>query len=449
MRPLSRCAFLTVLAMMLSAAIGQSVASRQSPAQKGKTRSSEEQQGNDAIKVETNLVAVPVVASDRQDVYVADLRAEEFTLFEDGVKQEIVFFAATKEPFHVVLMLDTSASAQEKLGLIQRAATAFVAQLQPADRVKIISFDDAVHELSAFTNDRTELENAIKQTRPGEGTKLYDAVQVALNSLARVKGRKAIVLFTDGVDWRSDRGTYDDSLASVEEAGVIVYPIRYDTRAETEALVRRQQDQYGSATDIGLILGGPSIGTTPPTVPNGDGTPGPQRTPGSKDDPYRLPIPPVIVRPPMGRYPDNGRYPDSSSRYPDDRYPQRSPFPDTGYPPGGRSDDRFPPDTTGRSSRRNPSDTVSIMLDGLYRTADRYLADLSRVSGGKLHRADTLGSLPAAFSQIAAELRQQYSLGYYPTNAARDGKYRKIQVKVSRKDVVVRARPGYRAPRDK
>jgi Ca-activated chloride channel family protein len=89
------------------------------------------------------------------------------------------------------------------------------------------------------------------------------------------------------------------------------------------------------------------------------------------------------------------------------------------------------------------------MLDGLYRTADRYLADLSRVSGGKLHRADTLGSLPAAFSLIAAELRQQYSLGYYPTNAARDGKYRKIQVKVSRKDVVVRARPGYRAPRDK
>jgi hypothetical protein len=84
------------------------------------------------------------------------------------------------------------------------------------------------------------------------------------------------------------------------------------------------------------------------------------------------------------------------------------------------------------------------MLDGLYRTADRYLADLSRVSGGKLHRADTLGLLPAAFSQIAAELRQQYSLGYYPTNAARDGKYRKIQVKVSRKDVVVRARPAIR-----
>jgi len=270
---------------------------------------------------------------------------------------------------------------------------------------------------------------------------------VALNNLARVKGRKAIVLFTDGVDWRSDRGTYDDNLAAIEEAGVIVYPIRYDTRAETEALVRRQQDQYGSATDIGLVLGGPPIGTTPPTVPNGGGTPYPQRSPGGKDDPYRLPIPPVIVRPPMGRYPDSGRYPD-------DRYPPRGPYPDTRYPqggrpPDGRSEDRFPPDTTNPPPRRGPTDTVSVMLDRLYTTGDRYLADLARVSGGKLHRADTLGSLPTAFSQIAAELRQQYSLGYYPANAARDGKYRKILVKVSRKDVVVRSRPGYRPAREK
>jgi Ca-activated chloride channel family protein len=92
---------------------------------------------------------------------------------------------------------------------------------------------------------------------------------------------------------------------------------------------------------------------------------------------------------------------------------------------------------------------VSIMLDGLYATADQYLNALAVASGGKLHRADTLQSLPAAFAQIAAELRQQYSLGYSSTNEARDGKYRKIQVKVARRDSVVRARPGYRAPRSK
>ncbi|HKP85105.1 MAG TPA: VWA domain-containing protein, partial [Blastocatellia bacterium] len=76
--------------------------------------------------------------------------------------------------------------------------------------------------------------------------------------------------------------------------------------------------------------------------------------------------------------------------------------------------------------------------------ADRYLEDLAMKSGGKLHRADTLVSLPAAFAQIAAELRTQYSLGYYSANAARDDKYRKIKVSVNRKDVVIRARPGYR-----
>jgi Ca-activated chloride channel family protein len=85
------------------------------------------------------------------------------------------------------------------------------------------------------------------------------------------------------------------------------------------------------------------------------------------------------------------------------------------------------------------------LLDGLYSLADKYLNDLATVSGGKLHRADTLVSLPDAFARIAAELRTQYALGYYPSNSLRDGRYRKIQVRTSRKDVVIRARPGYRA----
>jgi Ca-activated chloride channel family protein len=86
------------------------------------------------------------------------------------------------------------------------------------------------------------------------------------------------------------------------------------------------------------------------------------------------------------------------------------------------------------------------MLDQLYLTADSYLKALADKSGGRLLRADTLVSLPDAFAKIAAELRTQYLLGYYPTNAAHDGQYRKIKITTSRKDVAVRARPGYRAP---
>jgi VWFA-related protein len=87
------------------------------------------------------------------------------------------------------------------------------------------------------------------------------------------------------------------------------------------------------------------------------------------------------------------------------------------------------------------------MLDQLYVKADSYLLELANKSGGRIVRADTLASLPDAFAGIAAELRTQYAIGYYPTNKARDGQYRKIKVTTTRKDVALRARPGYRAPR--
>ena len=85
------------------------------------------------------------------------------------------------------------------------------------------------------------------------------------------------------------------------------------------------------------------------------------------------------------------------------------------------------------------------MLDMAYLTADSYLKALADKSGGRLLRADTLGSLPDAFAQIAAELRTQYMLGYYPLDKNRDERYRKIKVETTRKSVVIRARPGYLA----
>ena len=85
------------------------------------------------------------------------------------------------------------------------------------------------------------------------------------------------------------------------------------------------------------------------------------------------------------------------------------------------------------------------MLNNLYLMADSYLKDLADRSGGQVYRADTLALLPQAFAAIAAELRTQYMLGYYTSNKNLDGSYRKIQVKTSRKDIAVRARPGYRA----
>ncbi len=423
----------------------------------------------ESIKIETQLVSVPVIVSDHNDVYVPDLAQDEFTMYEDGVKQEIAFFATDKEPFNVVLMLDTSASTQEKLGLIQKAAKDFTAQLQPQDRLKVIAFDDAIHDLSAFTNDRALLRAAIERTQPGQGTKLYDALKYALNSLLNVQsvgGRKAIVIFTDGVDSYSDTTRAEDNLAQLEEAGVIVYPIRYDTRRDVEAMLRRQQQ---GGTLGGQLPNGkrPPIGTTPPTTPGEDPQSRvPTSRPGGKD-PYELPLPPINI-PLPGRYPDS-RYPDDRSpngrggRYPDDRYPDErgGRYPD-GRHPNDRSGNRYPddrlpdaryprppvgPPAGPPASRRDRDDPLSVQLDGMYRTAALYLNELASVSGGNLHFAAELTDLPAAFAKIADELRKQYSLGYYPTNQTRDGRYRKLQVKVRRKSVVVRARPGYRAPK--
>src|SRR5438046_2044555 len=99
----------------------------------------------ETLKIDTNLVTVPVIASSRTGTYIADLKKDEFKLSEDGVAQEIAFLASVNAPFYVVLMLDTSDSTQDKLAQIQRAAIAFLDQLGPNDKVKIVSFDGELH----------------------------------------------------------------------------------------------------------------------------------------------------------------------------------------------------------------------------------------------------------------------------------------------------------------
>ena len=99
----------------------------------------------------------------------------------------------------------------------------------------------------------------------------------------------------------------------------------------------------------------------------------------------------------------------------------------------------------GTIDNRRKNDSLSGMLDNLYLMADSYLREIAERSGGHVYRADTVGVLPQAFAAIADELRTQYLLGYYPSNRDHNGAYRKIQVKTSRKDIAIRARPGYRA----
>ena len=185
---------------------------------------------NEVVRVNTSLVTIPVSVIDRAGKYVPSIRQSEFRIWEDGVEQQVAYFATVEKPFTVALVIDTSGSTKYRLTEIQDAAISFVNQLRPEDRVLVVSFDDQVRVLSEATSDRARLRDAISRVRPGEGTKLYDAVHFVINErFNRIEGRKAILLFTDGVDTTSRRASYQSNAQDVEELDALIYPVQYDT----------------------------------------------------------------------------------------------------------------------------------------------------------------------------------------------------------------------------
>ncbi|HEU4770151.1 MAG TPA: VWA domain-containing protein, partial [Pyrinomonadaceae bacterium] len=162
----------------------------------------EEVSEGDVVRIDTNLVTVPVSVLDRQGRFISDLRSEKFRVFENGVEQQIVHFEPTDKPFTVALMLDTSASTFFHLWEIKAAAIAFAKQLRPQDRVLVVTFDRLVMLLTEATNDQKVITEVIERdAHTGFSTRLYDSIDLVMKRrLNKIPGRKAIVLFTDGVD---------------------------------------------------------------------------------------------------------------------------------------------------------------------------------------------------------------------------------------------------------
>lgn len=184
----------------------------------------------DVVKIETNLITIPVSVYDRNGLYISNLRQTDFKIFENGEEQEIAYFGTSEKPFTVILLIDTSPSTAYKIEEIQSAATAFVNQLKPQDNVMGIEFDANVHVLTETTNDRQKIFKAIGKADFGDGTSLYDAVDFSLRKrLSKIEGRKAIVLFTDGVDTTSYKNDFDSTIKNAEEAEALIFPIYYNT----------------------------------------------------------------------------------------------------------------------------------------------------------------------------------------------------------------------------
>lgn len=186
---------------------------------------------DEIITVDTDLVTTPVSVMDRNGRFIPGLKKKDFKIFENGVPQAITYFQSEETPFTVILMIDTSPSTKYKIDEIHYAALTFVNQLRPADQVMVVAFDQRPKILCEPTNDKKTLYAAIYKANFGSGTSLYDAVD-AVSGLEMVNtpGRKAVVLFTDGVDTTSRRASYQSTVAGVEEIDALFYPIRYDTQ---------------------------------------------------------------------------------------------------------------------------------------------------------------------------------------------------------------------------
>ena len=207
----------------------------------------EELSEGDVLRVDTTLVTVPVSVLDRQGRFIPNLKREDFTLLENGNEQSIAFFETAEKPFTVALLLDTSASTQFKLSEIKAAALEFAKQLRPQDRVLVVTFNSEVLLLTEPTNDLVLMEETIEEfVHTGTATRLYDAVNLTISErLNRIKGRKAIVLFTDGVDTASQQASYQSTLEQVEELDALIYPVQYDT---TDYMRAMQGSGQGTVT---------------------------------------------------------------------------------------------------------------------------------------------------------------------------------------------------------
>ena len=205
---------------------------------------------DETIKVDTALVSVPVIVSDRNGRYVPKLTAADFNIFQDGNKQNIEFFAATEEPLTIALLIDTSQSTRGVLGDIKDSAVSFIKLLAPADKAMIVSFNRDVEVLSSLTSDQEQLKKAVRSAEipDGEfGTALRDAAyESVFRSFSGIKGRKAVILLTDGKDAGS-RISSRELLYRLQESDTLVYPIMFktDERRMIMRQILRRDDIFG------------------------------------------------------------------------------------------------------------------------------------------------------------------------------------------------------------
>lgn len=322
------------------------------------------------IRLNTDLVVLDVSVTDRDGNRTnSGLRAEDFVVYENGVRQKITSFDATEVPFNLVLLMDTSGSTRGDVDLMRRAARGFLNELRAQDRVAVVQFNKEVELLKDLTADRKAVEDALEFLKPGTGTAFYDAMQLTMEDvLGKVDGRKAIVALTDGVDSYGYKA-YEQILPLMEKNRVSVYFLELDTESFTEEGMLRDCNE-----PVHFEFSGKQL----------------------------------------------------------KKYSKEF---------AGKTSEAF----LSNHCRLARMERMQINRK-LYEVARRELREVADKTGGRVYPVKELQYLDRAYSQIAAELRTQYSLAYYPTNEKHDGKWRGVKVEVKKAGFAARTRPGYRSP---
>jgi VWFA-related protein len=192
------------------------------------------------IKVDTLLLTTPLVVKDKKGRFVAGLKKENFSIFQNRQKQEVEYFFGEESPMNVAILLDTSASTKEVLDKIQTAARDFVKVLRPEDKGVIVGFDNRTLFLSDLTSDKKHLSKAIREVRIAydAGSDMNDAVlQIIKKHFAFVKGRKAIIVLSDGMVIKRNIST-QQTLDALLESDTVFYPIVFKTDFYAQAMSR-------------------------------------------------------------------------------------------------------------------------------------------------------------------------------------------------------------------
>jgi Ca-activated chloride channel family protein len=255
--PMSTCTVLSLVVVMLGSS-GLSSRAQTQPQQSADGAGQSRPGGRAVFHTGIDVVTLNVTVADTRDKLVGGLKLGDFAVYEDGVQQDLAFFEASEVPLDLAMLLDVSASMEQKLPFVRKAATGFANVLRPGDRGSVVMFNNRISVAQPFTSDVPALTRAIEQATASGGTALYNAIYVTLKEFVRdarrddLIRRRAMVVLTDGED-TSSLLNFEELQEEARRDGVTIYTIGLrDERMPSSSTATSREHRYFSQSDYCL-----------------------------------------------------------------------------------------------------------------------------------------------------------------------------------------------------